>query len=393
MDQDWKIFNVSTKESFIPKGGPESSFLKYKQGFLVRSITVPFASPQLEAHLQRLSSIPPAINNKGLLSLPNELLLYIAEPPGSGLCVEEVVMLAMTCQRLYELYRGLIDHYHICQAASWMMNRILCSGSHAKYEDLPAALFKAQERALIETKSKEGGASYGGLSDFCSDDTRLYRGAFTYKPEWLHTFKSAADRNVFKLIMAVTFPSRTDWVLCNHTKKEFVRASAIAELAGKPNDDQPFLPRCKLDLGHALLTRICWSTEKPMDTPDSMKMHRGPWVGDRFYITTMDRRCMPSEGDDWEWKDVSGQVVRDLVRVYRMVFGKKDWLAKVEGQVSEEDWTQYYWFASDGQDDLSSRFRDVPYPYIVRLAMCHYTNFGWNWEYDGPRPPIGYFEL
>ncbi|TFK92694.1 hypothetical protein K466DRAFT_539469 [Polyporus arcularius HHB13444] len=348
MGQYWKFFNLSKRQRMDTNGGPYWGFLRCKQGFLVRCITIPYPNPKLERHLKRLSSTPPAINDKGLLSLPDDVLLVLLELPDISL--DDLAVLAVTCRRLFELSYKMIKDCNEIKSASWYGCRIVCMGDCALYEDPPPSLLNAEERAIIDAKiAQDEYPGYGGLNLLDYESTCLYRGAFTYTYSFLQKFEFDADREAFEAVMGVAFPpERTDWVLCNFNKKEYVRASAIAKLSGKPNDAQPFLSRCRLDLGHALLTRICWSNEAPVHTPPKMKMHRGLWVGDRFCITTMER-----VEDIQEWKDVSSQVVRDLVQIYRKQFGK-DWLEEVEGDVLAYDHAEYYWFGSDGDDWVAS---------------------------------------
>ncbi|KAI0719355.1 hypothetical protein C8T65DRAFT_827087 [Cerioporus squamosus] len=382
MGQDWQFFNVTRRQEMETHGGPNCAFLHRKQGFLVRSITVPFRSPKVDTHWERLSRTPPAINNKGLLSLPDELLLDILDL--EEIQWDELVILAVTCRRLFILSLKMLNSGRTQVSAPWADCRIVCAGEYAKLKDLPAALLKAGERAFIEAKIKEDEdlddddeASYGGLSRLGCEEGHPFRGAFTYRPEFLQKFKSEADREMFKIVASVTFPpGRTDWVLCNTNKKEYVRASALAELARKPKDAQPFLPHCRLDLGHALLTRICWSIEALPNTPPKMNMHRGPWVGDRFCIITMDRLGGPQPGEEsrWEWTDVSKAVVRDLVQVCRVMFGKK-WLKQIEGDVLEVDHKEYFWFGSDGEDKVAEAGRAIYSPWTVQLGSA--WNYVW----------------
>ena len=340
-------------------------------------------STKYQAHLQRLSSIPPAANNKGLLSLPDELLLDIIDLPMFSL--EELTALAITCRRLFELMSQKVQDARDCNTSRWAGSRIVCIGDNTTYEGLPATLLKKHQRAVIDAKIKQEmdqqTRNYGGLPLLGLEYPRLFRGVFTldwYYSRFLRKLssQSKADLEMFKTVLAVTYPPLPNWALFNIDKHEFVRASAIAELCGKPNDPQPFLPSCRIDLGHALLTRISWSDEELVSTSRTtkVKMDRGPWVGDRFYIATIDRRSIPEEGEEpWEWKDVSAEVVRDLARIYRAVFGK-EWLAKVEGNVADSDFTVRYWFGSDGDDDVAVECREVMSP---RLYGCFQYRDPW----------------
>ena len=58
---------------------------------------------------------------------------------------------------------------------------------------------------------------------------------------------------------------------------------------GKPFDAQLFLPGCRFNLEHALLARITWSSDDPSSLHANTNQHRGPWAGDRFCISTLDK--------------------------------------------------------------------------------------------------------
>ena len=162
---------------------------------------------------------------------------------------------------------------------------------------------------------------FGGVARVCPDRSPpLLRGAFDYIRYgygWYDRLEGR-DLEMYNLVLSQTFPvHRKDWVLLNLDKMEGVRASALAELCGKPDDIQPFLPNCRADLGHALLARICWANG--MDSAWMGQVHfspevgRGKWAGDRFAITTLDKVAKPRKGQK-QWKDVSKTVVRDVKR-------------------------------------------------------------------------------
>lgn len=299
--------------------------------------------------------------DKGLLSLPTDILRTLLDLPDIGIL--ELGALAVTCRQLYYLCEKIIRECQEESSARWRYCRIACIGDYAQYEDLPASLLNDGDRARIEAEIKlgsEGYMGYAGIGSIATTEGWVWRGSFSYQQSadnarWMKRF-TPADRKMFLTVLGIVFPpERNDWVLCNHTKRQYVRASTIAKLSGYPDDPQPFLPNCRVDLGHALLTRICWSTSDDIAiSRNPTKLHRGLWVGDRFSVTTLDR-CVPVEGRP-EWTDVSDEVARDLIQIYRAEYGK-EWLQSIEEGAWPVDYHECRWFASDGDDDVARRGR------------------------------------
>ncbi|TBU33356.1 hypothetical protein BD311DRAFT_848308 [Dichomitus squalens] len=359
MGQYWDFYNVDKREIGERNGLAKlGEFFFSKQGFLVRSITLPHSR-------HATPTVANVAQSTGLFSLPNELLLKIT---GSFTSLQTLAAFAVTCRRVFDLARYTVEDARDGCAAPWACCRVVCLGDYASYEDVPKSLYTAQERAEIEGKRDSAGTdkadmSYGGIHQLKVEPHNLWRGAHAfYDPkrwpdeinEWYARF-TKADRKRFDALMAVTYPTdRKDWVLCNLSKKEYVRASEIAKLAKRPNDAQPFLPNCLPDLGQALLTRIAWSEDDSISMAKNevtAKLHRGAWVGDNICITTLERILSGSEEDE-EWMDISTSVIRDLIYIYRAEFGKK-WLKVIKDSLTENEQYEWYWMASDGDDDTA----------------------------------------
>ncbi|RPD74865.1 hypothetical protein L226DRAFT_486796 [Lentinus tigrinus ALCF2SS1-7] len=230
--------------------------------------------------------------------------------------------------------------------------------------------------------------SYGGLFpgfrlEFreYSKGERLLLGEFQW-PNWnlngaySHSTRlmrmTELDRKAFREVFMFTYPERDDWVLVNLDKKLYVRAAALAELAGAPEDEQPFLPTCKMDLGHALLTRILWSSDQTVDMDNSIDIHRGPWAGDRFCITTLER-CEKRFDIPGQWKDVSGEILADLIAIH----GGGEKAAVILETVVPSSIDDYGWYASDG-DDLVSAAGHRALSFQSRLMiMRHWFEMGY----------------
>ena len=75
----------------------------------------------------------------------------------------------------------------------------------------------------------------------------------------------------------------------------------------------------RLTLGHALASRICWSTDWScsmyLEGWLAKDLAHGPWAGDRFCIATMDEMPLTPEGE--AWKDVTVEVDAFLWHVWR----------------------------------------------------------------------------
>ncbi|TBU41931.1 hypothetical protein BD309DRAFT_924491 [Dichomitus squalens] len=365
MNMPWcKLFNISHGEYRHLEGKPHfDEFYETKQSFLVRSLAFPFPLPEIHTvHQDAEKARGPHF--RGLLALPDETLVAIISDPDFSL--PDMVAISITCKRLFAVSARAIGEARLLAAARWSGCRIACVCETACFSDLPPGMLDDDDRAQVEAMITfiDNNFEYGGVDVVCKvPSPPLWRGAFDYVRRgygWYNDLQGR-DLDMFNLVVSQTFPvDRKDWVLVNLSKLEYVRASALAELCGKPDDLQPFLPNCKVDLGHALLTRICWASE---DSPFWFgsahippEVGRGPWAGDRFAINTMDRLGKQKEGQP-QWKDVSDAIVRDVKRIFESIFhGETDNVLKMTPLLQEIDW---YWYGSDGDDEVAVTGRDA----------------------------------
>ena len=109
----------------------------------------------------------------------------------------------------------------------------------------------------------------------------------------------------------------TEWILCNWTKAEYVRASAVAELTGT---------QCRgpwtsdsLSLGHVLITQICWSSDASAAMCYEGPITRGPWAGHYFGITTVDNLSQDNNCVNKQpWTDVTERIVKEVLEIWRV---------------------------------------------------------------------------
>lgn len=99
---------------------------------------------------------------------------------------------------------------------------------------------------------------------------------------------------------AVVFDEMQDQILCNLTKREFIRASIVSLI------EQP------ITLGQILISQICWSWDSSASMVDPYKdIHHGRWAGNRFEITTADR-----VKDLGEWEDITDEIAEKVQKLW-----------------------------------------------------------------------------
>ncbi|OJT07385.1 hypothetical protein TRAPUB_1760 [Trametes pubescens] len=296
------------------------------------------------------------IAEKGILSLPDEILSIILYH--DDLPMLDSICFAITCKKILAVAEdGLLKYGRDFGSAMWAHCRIVCLGEYTQLDKAPDSLFRPSLKSQLHAKLKEldlpaDGVSYAGLleiDDLCAyAPSLLYHGVHDDRRFVLKLPRP--DRDLFVAAAAVTFPKRNDWALLNTTKHEYVRAGALAELSGRPNDVQPFLENCAVDLGTALYTRFCYSfsNDTAMENT-SANIHRGKWVGDRFAIDTLER-AVRSDTEN-KWRDVTFHVIQDIRDIYRDTW-PKDWQKQIKKIHGPFDYECYTWDNQGFIDDL-----------------------------------------
>ena len=286
-------------------------------------LTCPADSAQVPVWLDGFTATLPLSRDAGLLRLPNELLIEIIK-----LCPDilDKICLALTCKRMLSLACEHIEAVKKARATPWVRGRLICVGDYVDYRSLPKDLLTKSEKKKLEERFKtRKGDSYGngGLGHMLGMTTPLFQGnaglARNTTLQSLLARCSEPDRERILELHELHYPKRNDWVLCNLTRREYVRATAIAKAAKHPNDRAPFLPRCKPDLGHVILYQISLSTQGLGPGYEESDRGRGRWIGHRFVITTMDR--MPAAPEGKTWTDISQKVAEDL----KYIWDKSPW--------------------------------------------------------------------
>ncbi|KAI0929582.1 hypothetical protein AcV7_005076 [Taiwanofungus camphoratus] len=139
--------------------------------------------------------------------------------------------------------------------------------------------------------------------------------------EFMYRMRSA-ERKAFEQLITPNYgPKDLSWALLNRTKREYVRADAVAELTNAPRNG-PFIEG-RVGLGEVLLSRICWSSDDETGTPFIEGLHRGKWAGDRFEINTMERLDELRARETWT--DMTKEVLDEVVTIWDCVFDDDSW--------------------------------------------------------------------
>ncbi len=246
-----------------------------------------------------------------LLHLSNEMIAMILDHvddlvDAACFCLADGRLLAIGFPRLGELQRLTF--------APWRGQRMICLGEYAGDDDYPASLQELVKDCIKDWPQDEiDQEPYKGL--FVS----FVRENFKYASEeacenldgyyWDHSTKRRGMQNVLRMLLKREYDYPGPLFLCNLSKREYVRASFLACLNEEFRKKYKDVPLA--DFGHALLSRICWPSDSTIAMSYEGDLHRGPWAGDRFEVTTIDK----IQGA--EWKDVSLEVVEVLRGIWK----------------------------------------------------------------------------
>ncbi|KAL7265922.1 hypothetical protein RUND412_011548, partial [Rhizina undulata] len=75
-----------------------------------------------------------------------------------------------------------------------------------------------------------------------------------------------------------------------------------------------------LGFGHAVLSRISWSSNDSVAMPYDGGINRGVWARHRFDITTIEALEKDTAGET-EWKDVGEEVAKELAAIWKSEYG------------------------------------------------------------------------
>jgi hypothetical protein len=297
MGQYWNIVCMDKRQSSGHQGKMGEILLTNIPNWLVNLLTT--------CNFPRLTPLPikpTEIYKTKTFSYIEELPIEIQDMICSYLrSTDDVLCFALSCYRFLEIgRRNLITRQkHIAPIAPWAGERIICVGDYA--HDYPEGFLTQQEESEITDNSEEYNLYYYAEKFkrpvlYEQLDIQQYRRAY------LHVTRSGLNVKLIKELLPINKPvygksSRS--ILCNLSTNEYIRASDISESSN-------------FGFGHILLLQICWSSDPSMSIfisyENNSDIHRGPWAGNRFNITSI-------EHVDDTWKDVSKQVLKKLQKI------------------------------------------------------------------------------
>ena len=230
---------------------------------------------------------------------------------------DDCFALALTNKRCWLIgqprMKALIREHQV----SWAGDRIACIGAYGLLKQLPSGLLSSEEQEWLDEHMGAWPYLYamGPLRHYCG--TMLpYR--HPMRQSWeLYDGEQLThqDRLVLQHNIRVTY--RKPDVLRNITKRQYVRRDALINMTETCPEEWQFN---RVDLGHVVLARTCWSTSSD-GTHLHDVAHRGVWAGDRFDITSLDALDEKDEnGEQVEWKDVTEEVLDEMDRLWSNEF-------------------------------------------------------------------------
>ncbi|KAI0071719.1 hypothetical protein K474DRAFT_1712224 [Panus rudis PR-1116 ss-1] len=355
MGQLWYLINVDTCEA---KGGAkliEMMFFSPEFGdkYFTEVVKLLARPTGFIRHTRWLDPdkgrSPPERDGLGRLEiLPDEILLLVMESaiPARLLNKFDVhnhhlvwaISFALTNSYLAELAYPLIQRAFMQYASAWSLDRLICVGSeHYITYSLPPTLDAFTDSELKEMEEYGVSALYEFLTKEYDNCDRWRGSPYTTKLfAWdvdnalqtsIHRWQVSRWPKFGEYLADLTEPRLeydqpyTSWVLSNLTKAEYIRLEALVEFnCIEVEASLTFGPWAGCDLlvslAELLVIRIFWSPHYyPLDAPEGRPMSypntgAGPWAGDRFEITTLDRLRPRKQGV--RWKDISETAMEDL---------------------------------------------------------------------------------
>ncbi|EPQ50489.1 hypothetical protein GLOTRDRAFT_133862 [Gloeophyllum trabeum ATCC 11539] len=251
----------------------------------------------------------------GRLSLPMELLHMIFANIED---IRDVACLCICNKTLWAIgYKYVLKKMEE-DPTRWDGDRLIFVGDCS--EGLPEGVLSAEELAKLR---EELPTLYDSDSEDAVGSESNHPSLYTIACELCHNRQghrdgSPYDRREWKMpspegecyrkLTTPYYVQYDDYALCNLSKLQYVRADIVTEIVGEA-----------LHLGDVLLCQIGWSTTSLLHESG---LQEGPWAGDRFRVTTMNEVNGPLTKKG-VWKDVSSDVMKRVVEIWREVHGPK----------------------------------------------------------------------
>ncbi|KAG6057492.1 hypothetical protein E4U32_005100 [Claviceps aff. humidiphila group G2b] len=151
----------------------------------------------------------------------------------------------------------------------------------------------------------------GAMTRFCDGDSTILSGLLRDPCYRTVSNDIHMQRDAF-------YPRDEVWILRNLTTHQYVRREPLELEPGLAHG--PFVRG--IGFGSIVLSRISWSTDASVTMRDPTgRIHRAPWAGHRFDITTMTRHEKLTAGQNWT--DVTEELVGEVTAIWSADLGPK----------------------------------------------------------------------
>ncbi|KAH9930004.1 uncharacterized protein B0H18DRAFT_994776 [Fomitopsis serialis] len=304
MGQYWRLINIDIRQSIRFDSPGLSEMLIWRDpNRLIWLLAIPRKPKPYQRSVERGHSKD--ARDLGMLNLPFDVLDLIFDQIDDSL---DVAYLALTNSFLRVIGEKHIYRWMCFYNGRWNLERLIYAGDCLLDDDLPPNVFKEKEKELLSGHNPD---PKSGICNSCLFD------AFDI---WLNDKEerqlTRAERRELRALVELDYTwdgtPETEWILCNWTLAQYVRASAVADLTGSVCDG-PWTDNF-LGLGHVLLSQICWSSDMQYEQP----IRRGEWAGHYVAITTVDQLTRNrSFADKENWTDVTDKVVGEVLEIWR----------------------------------------------------------------------------
>ncbi|KAI0683677.1 hypothetical protein BC835DRAFT_1423075 [Cytidiella melzeri] len=312
MGQYWRFVNLDKRCVQDPAGGSKLGEFFFRPGLPlpINEFTIP--SP-LSSRVASLAAESPRIMhcssspNSRLLQCPDEIILLVFREIDQ---LSDAACFALADGKLFRIGLARIEELQRLLYSIWAGDRVLVIGDYTKDNDYPESVrdtVKEELQYYAEDEAEEDTNDDSRFHHLASEYyDRPYRSENVWERHNVLKWNEDKDESNYKALVKQHYDHSSVWVLCNISKGEFVRKTSLKDFFWA-------------DLGHAMLSRICWSSDSSIAMSyenEKNPLHRGSWAGDRFEVTTMDRLR-----SDIEWRDVSKEVADTLLDIYRFEYG------------------------------------------------------------------------
>ncbi|KFY38246.1 hypothetical protein V495_06681 [Pseudogymnoascus sp. VKM F-4514 (FW-929)] len=267
----------------------------------------------------------------------------------------DVVFMGMTSPYFWSITKEYLLRHYVSHLGRWAGKELVCVGEEADPGDYPPGLFSADEEedldmnetveiwdpnddSIVPVKRtlynlcQEPNVRFEETITIAQESQRIYKQCYYRGQKWGGCVKLViAKKQEIENHVSAFVAGNQVWILRNLTTKEVVTAAGIA--LDKKYIRGPFI-RC-IGFGHAVMSRVLWSSKQCSSLPYSDNIKRGVWAGHRFDITTQERHDKSTEGDE-EWKDVSDEVAGEIAAIWGSCYGS-NWRERVSINVSYAD--------------------------------------------------------